>query len=68
MHMHFFVIQENKVENLFMSLYELFLAFQINFHHHKFFNDLQIFFFKKLHDKLMNCCINLSFSVYDNIT
>ena len=45
MHMIFFIIiiiQENKAENLFMLLYEKFLAFQINFHHHTFFNDLQI--------------------------
>ena len=49
--MNFLIIEENKAENLFMLLGELFLAFQINFHHHKFFNDLQIFTFK-------NCMTN----------
>ena len=38
--MDFLIIQENKVENLFILLDELSLAFQIYFHHHKFFNDL----------------------------
>ena len=46
MHMNFLIIQENKADNLFMLLDELFSAFQINFHYHKFFNDLQIFTFK----------------------
>ena len=49
--MNFVIIQEYKAENLFMLLDELFLVFQINFHHHKFFNDLQIFTFK-------NCMMN----------
>ena len=44
--MNFVIIQENKAENLFMLLDELFLVFQINFHLHNFFNDLQIFTFK----------------------
>ena len=35
--MNFLIIQENKAENLFMLLDELFLAFQINFRHHNFF-------------------------------
>ena len=34
--MNFLIIQENKAENLFMLLDELFLAFWINFHHHNF--------------------------------
>ena len=46
MQINFLIIQENKVENLFLLLDELFSAFQINFHHHNFFNDLQIFTFK----------------------
>ena len=33
-------IQENKAENVLMML-ELFLAFQIHFHHHKYFQDLK---------------------------
>ena len=45
MHMNFLIIQENKAENLFMLLSELFLVFQINFYH------LQIFTFK-------NCMTN----------
>ena len=36
MHMNFLIIQENKAENLFLLLDELFLAFQIDFHHHNF--------------------------------
>ena len=51
MQMNFLIIRENEAENLFMLLRELFLAFQINFHHHKLFNDLQIFTFK-------NCLTN----------
>ena len=44
MHINLLIIQENKAENLFMLLLsELFLAFQINFHHHKFLMTLQIF-------------------------
>ena len=40
--MNFFVIQENKAENVFMMLvYELFLLFQIHFHYHKYFHDLK---------------------------
>ena len=46
MQINFLIIQENKAENLFLLLDELFSAFQINFHHHNFFNDLQIFTFK----------------------
>ena len=49
--MNFFIIQENKAENLFMLLDELFLAFWINFHYHNFVNDLKIFTFK-------NCMMN----------
>ena len=70
-HAHeFLIIQENKAENVFMMLYELFLAFQINFHHHKYIHDLKFPLSKILHDELMNdeCAINLSFSVHDNIT
>ena len=49
--MDFLIIQENKVENKFMMLNELSLAFQINFHHHKCFHNLKIFTFK-------NCMTN----------
>ena len=55
--MNFLNIQENKAKNLFM-LFDLFilfdelmLAFQIDFHHHNFFIDFQIFTFK-------NCMTN----------
>ena len=34
--MNFLIIQENKAENLFMLLDELFLACQFDFHHHRF--------------------------------
>ena len=40
MHMNFLIIQENKAENLFMLLDEIFYHFKFNFHCHKFFNDL----------------------------
>ena len=40
MHMKLLIIQENKTENDFMMLNELFLAFQINFHHHIYFHNL----------------------------
>ena len=43
--MNFLIIQGNKAENLFLLLDELFSACQIKFHHHNFFNDLQIFHF-----------------------
>ena len=43
MQINFLIIQENKAENLFLLLDELFWAFQMNFHYHNFFNDLQIF-------------------------
>ena len=36
MQINFLIAQENKVENLFLLLDELFSAFQINFHHHNF--------------------------------
>ena len=49
--MNFLIIKENKFENLFLLFDELFSAFQINFHHHNFFNDSQIFTFK-------NCMTN----------
>ena len=39
----FLIIPENKVENVFMVLDELFLAFQIIFHHHKYFHDFYTF-------------------------
>ena len=42
--------KKNEAENVFMMLNELFVAFQINFHHHKF-SWLQIFTFK-------NCMTN----------
>ena len=66
-HAHeFWIIQENEAENVFMILGELFLAFQINFHHHKYFHDLKVSLLKieLMDDK---CAINLSFSVHDNI-
>ena len=49
--MNFLIVQDNKTENEFMMLDELFLAFQINFHHHKYFHNLQIF-------TLKNCMTN----------
>ena len=39
--MNFLIIQENEAENVFMMLDELFVAFQIHFHHHKYFHDLK---------------------------
>ena len=46
-HAHeFLMIQENEAENMFMMLDELFLAFQIYFHHHKYFHDLRFSLFK----------------------
>ena len=68
MHINFLIIQENEAENVFMMLDALLLAWQINFHHHKYFHDLK-FSLLKLHGELMNdkCAINLSFSVHDNI-
>ena len=48
MHMNFLIIQENKAENLFLLLDELFSAFQINFHRHNFFNDLRKFSLLKI--------------------
>ena len=51
MHINFLNIQENKAKNMFMLFDELMLAFQIDFHHHNFFIDLQIFTFK-------NCMTN----------
>ena len=39
--MNFLIILENKAENVLMMLDELFLAFQIDFHHHKYFHDLE---------------------------
>ena len=35
-----FTIPENKAENMFLTLDELLLAFQIDFHHYKCFHDL----------------------------
>ena len=43
----FLIIQKNEAENVSMMLNELFLAFQINFHPHKKFFDLN-FHFKKI--------------------
>ena len=37
--MNFLIIPKNETENVFMMLYELFVAFQISFHHHKYFHD-----------------------------
>ena len=37
----FLIIQKNEAENVSMMLNELFLAFQINFHPHKYFYDLE---------------------------
>ena len=42
--MNFLIIQETKPESLFVLLDELLLAFHINFHHQKFFNELQLIF------------------------
>ena len=65
----FWIIQENKAEDLLMLLDELFFAFQINFHHHKFLNDFHIFTFKSCMNYMNDeCSINFSFSVHDNIT
>ena len=41
MHMNVLIIRENEVKNVFMMLDGLFGAFQISFHHHKYFHDLK---------------------------
>ena len=41
MQMNFLIIPENKVENVFMVLDELFSAFQIYFHHYKYHDSLK---------------------------
>ena len=43
--MNVLITQVNKAENFFMLHDGLFLVFQITFHHHNFFDDLQIFTF-----------------------
>ena len=43
----FLIIQKNEAENVSMMLNELFLAFQINFHPHKYFYDLEFPLLKK---------------------
>ena len=41
LHMNFLITQKNQAENVFMMLDELFVAFQISFHHYKYFHDLK---------------------------
>ena len=44
--MDFLIIQETNAKYMFASFTEHVLAFQINFHHHKYFHHLFIFTFQ----------------------
>ena len=70
-HMIFLIIQENEAENMYdarnvyMMLDKLFLAFQINFHHHKYFHELLIFTFSNWMTNVLFVIIQYMTILYD---